>query len=122
MKKWPLVYWIVAAAILVLFGSILSIIFVHYKAAKVTTHYAIWTVILVLFFYIKSRGCAYVHIHHYTIMMILLSYTCYQDVFTTFISGFFNGIMIEGASFWGYDPIFIKADPKENDERSKKLR
>ena len=54
-----------------------------------------------------SKGCVEVHIHHYTLMMIILSFICYQDAFATFISGTLNGVMIEGASHYGYDPIFI---------------
>jgi len=38
--------------------------------------------------------------------MIVLSFTGYQSAFVTAVCGIFNGIMIEGASFWGYDPVF----------------
>ena len=46
------------------------------------------------------------HVHHYTVAMIVLSITGYQHVFVTVIHGLFNGIMIEGASRWGYDPVW----------------
>jgi hypothetical protein len=43
-------------------------------------------------------------------MMIILSFLSYQDVFITFVSGYFNGVMIEGASNYGYDPIFERGE------------
>ena len=57
-----------------------------------------------------GRGCKNIHLHHYTLMMIILSFLCYQDVFTTFISGYFNGVMMEGAANYGYDPIFERGE------------
>jgi len=117
MKKWPAIYWAVAVAILALFISILCVISVHYKAANVQSYYIIWAILLSSWFYYKSRGCKEVHIHHYVIMMVLLSFTCYQDVFTTIISALFNGIMIEGASMYGYDPIFVHTHPREGSQQ-----
>lgn len=38
--------------------------------------------------------------------MIVISFTGYQSAFITAVCGIWNGIMIEGASFFGYDPIF----------------
>ena len=118
MKNWPAVLWVVFAAIVVLFASILSIMFLHYRAAHVLTHYGIWAIIFKSWFFYMSRGCLEVHIHHYTLMMIILSFVCYQDAFTTLLSGILNGVMIEGASMYGYDPIFIHFHPCENDRRS----
>jgi inosine/xanthosine triphosphate pyrophosphatase family protein len=46
-------------------------------------------------------------------MMIILSFLSYQDVFTTLISGYLNGVMIEGAANFGYDPIFVRGEKLE---------
>jgi len=43
-------------------------------------------------------------------MMIILSFLSYQDAFTTLLSGYFNGVMIEGASNYGYDVIFERGE------------
>ena len=83
---------------------------IHYKAAHVLTQYEIWNVALPYEFYYMGRGCKNIHLHHYTLMMIILSLLSYQDAFTTLLSGYFNGVMIEGAANYGYDPIFERGD------------
>ena len=44
--------------------------------------------------------------------MIVLSFCAYQDTFATVVCGIFNGIMIEGGSFYGWDPVFVHYPPK----------
>jgi hypothetical protein len=106
MKDWPAALWAVFLSMIALIGAFLVILINHYRQANVVREYAIWGVLLFAYFYIRSRSCDEVHIHHYTLSMIVLSFTGYQSAFVTAICGIFNGIMIEGASFWGYDPVF----------------
>ena len=103
-----------------LIGAFLVILTNHYRQANALREYAIWGVLLFAYFYIRSRSCDEVHIHHYTLSMIVLSFTGYQSAFVTAICGIFNGIMIEGASFWGYDPVFQhNKHPKPNPHKLK---
>jgi len=60
-----------------------------------------------VYFKYNAKRADDVHIHHYTVAWIVLSFTCYQNVFATVVSGIFNGVMIEGGSFYGWDPIFV---------------
>ena len=109
MKNWPPILWVVFVALIIFIISICTIMYVHYKAAHILSLYGIWGILLSLWFYYMSRGCVEIHIHHYALMMILLSFICWQDVFTTLLCGIFNGIMIEGVSMYGFGPIFINS-------------
>jgi hypothetical protein len=106
MKTWPIALWAVFLSMIAVIAAFLVIMTSHYRQANALREYAIWGVLLFAYFYVRSRFCDEVHIHHYTLMMILLSFTGYQSAFVTAVCGVFNGIMIEGASFWGYDPVF----------------
>ena len=55
------------------------------------------------------------HIHHYVLSLIVLSFLGYQSVFLTVVHGAFNGIFIEGASHWGLDPIWIYPSDTSNE-------
>ena len=121
MKNWPLIFWEVFISMLILIACIFLALFSYYKHAHVLKEYAIWSICLISFFYYMSRGCKDVHIHHYTVAMILLSFSAYQNVFVTAIAGVVNGIMIEGGSFWGYDPIFLHEDSEDKIKALKAL-
>jgi len=110
MKTWPAILWAVFVALIVGALALVAVMFVHYRAAHVLPQYAIWLIALPSWFYYKSRGCKNVHLHHYSLMMIILSFLSYQDAFTTLLSGYFNGVMIEGAANYGYDVIFEKGE------------
>jgi len=107
MKTWPPILWavfcVLIAAILLLV-SILVRVYVEYHILK---DYFYLIAVIAAWFYYKSQGAKNIHVHHYTLMMGLQALCCYQDIFITVLSGVFNGIMIEGASRWGYDPIFV---------------
>ncbi len=47
-----------------------------------------------------------IHIHHYTVGMLFVVLLGYQSLVVTILHGFVNGVMIEGASRWGYDPVW----------------
>ena len=77
MKNWPPILWAVFGVLVIVVISICTIMFIYYKSAHVLTEYGIWGVLLPAWFYYMSRGCVEVHIHHYTLMMILLSFVCW---------------------------------------------
>lgn len=54
------------------------------------------------------RKCFYLHFHHYTWAMCMILFLGIQRPFMSFLCGWINGVMIEGGSRWGYDPIWIR--------------
>jgi len=104
----------VLVTVIVLIVSILTSLFHDYEKAEKLKEYGIMAFLIVVFFVYNSRKADDVHIHHYTIAMIVLAFTGYQNAFATVVSGFFNGMMIEGGSFYGWDPVFLhyKHKPK----------
>jgi len=86
-------------------------IVVYSMGSKYIGWYILWFVIIALFFVIVTlalRKTHHLHIHHYTIGMVLILLIGYQSVPAALIMGFCNGMMIEGGSRWGYDPVWIK--------------
>lgn len=77
MKDWSIALWAVFLSMITLIGAFLVILFSHYRSANVLREYAIWGVLLFSYFYVRSRFCDEVHIHHYTLSMIVLSFTGY---------------------------------------------
>jgi len=77
MKTWPAALWAVFLSAVALIAAFLVILVGHYRQASVLRGYAIWGVLLFAYFYIRSRFCDHVHIHHYTLSMIVLSFTGY---------------------------------------------
>lgn len=48
--------------------------------------------------------------------MVLQTLLGVQEPFMTFVCAYWNGVMIEGASRWGYDPIWKIPPPEEPKE------
>ena len=46
------------------------------------------------------------HLHHYTIAIILQTFLCNQELVTTALHAYANGVFIEGGASWGYDPTW----------------
>lgn len=46
------------------------------------------------------------HVHHWTISLILCCYLCHQNYIVLALHGLLNGIMIEGIARWGLDPVW----------------
>ena len=47
------------------------------------------------------------HIHHYNVGLIVMSFIGYQSPFSTIIHGVFNGIFIEGVTRYNYGQIWV---------------
>lgn len=112
MKNWPPVLWAVFFALIGFLGSFVTILIRLYSEIGILKYYLAWGVALGGFFYYKSKNATDTHIHHYVLAMIVLSFTCYQSQFISLVHGVFNGIMIEGGSRWGYDPIWTYGPKK----------
>ena len=46
------------------------------------------------------------HIHHYFIGLFVVLFVGYQSYYVAALSGIFTGIMIEGASRWGFSTLW----------------
>lgn len=106
MKTWPPVLWGVFFALIAILTTLVIVIVKEYAQLHIIKWYGLWASCIGVWFYLKQRKATDVHIHHYCIGMLVLAFMCYQDVFITIVCGIFNGIMMEGGSRWGWDPIF----------------
>jgi len=107
MKNWPPILWAVFCALVAGVILLVYILVNAYSVNGVLKGYGVLEGVIFSWLYYKSRGAINIHVHHYTLMMVLQSLCCYQSIFITVLAGAFNGIMIEGASRWGYDPVFV---------------
>mmetsp|Transcript_5615 Transcript_5615/g.9675 ORF Transcript_5615/g.9675 Transcript_5615/m.9675 type:complete len:123 (-) Transcript_5615:158-526(-) len=106
MKTWPLILWVIFFALVAFIVAYVWVLVQMYIGAGVLWLYGIWTVLLGAYIGFRSYTAKDIHIHHYTLMMILISYTCFQSKFLTITQGVFHGIMMEGVSRWGVDPVW----------------
>ena len=106
MKQFPWYLWLIFVLLIVSVVSFLVFAFIGYARAGVIWYYV--GVVILLPIYIIVITCLFsntrdLHIHHYSIGMVILCFFGYQSWWVSFISGLSNGIMIEGGSRWGYD-------------------
>ena len=47
------------------------------------------------------------HFHHYWVGYCVVLFIGYQTIYSAALAGFFMGIMVEGASHYGFDPIWV---------------
>ena len=113
MKHWPLILWVIFFGLILILGTLLKVVLTFYVGIGILKYYVIVLVAFFTWFLLKARHYKDVHIHHYCIGMFMVSTLCHQDAFITFAVGIFNGIMIEGSSRWGLDPVFSN-DPSES--------
>jgi len=109
MKNWPWYLWAVfACLVLFLFGSLSYLFYLYWTVGFFTIYVGLVALAIFSFIGITKyfAGTKELHIHHYVLGMFVLTFTCYQNFFVTVLNGVFAGIMIEGGSRWGYDPIW----------------
>lgn len=115
MKTWPAVLWVLFFVLIAAFCGLISFIGYYYIKFQLEWFYIGYGVCLVSYFLIRGIGTA--HIHHYVIAMIVISIIGYQTPFLTIIQGIFSGVMIEGSSRWGLDPIWGDNKAEEQEPR-----
>jgi hypothetical protein len=116
MKEWPKVLWIAFIMLVVVGLAIMAYMIAMYVKAGVFVGYLIFGLLIVAFFVVKTyllRNTHKIHVHHYTVGMVIIALIGYQSVIAGLIQGFCNGMMIEGGGRWGYDDIWIKKQPEE---------
>ena len=113
MKNWPWWMWVIFCGLILLILSIFSYLFYLYHTVGFLMIYLGLLVVTIGSFALITyclRQNYNLHIHHYVLGMIMITFSCYQNTFVTILHAIFNGIMIEGGSRWGYDPIWEKKD------------
>jgi hypothetical protein len=116
MKQWPVSLWILLIGLVLLLLGIFTYMLIVYYMCGFLWWYIIFFVVIALGFILPTvilRKSHHIHVHHYTIGMVLISLIGYQSIPAALIHGFCNGMMIEGGCRWGYDPIWIRHKPAE---------
>ena len=109
MQQWGKVCWSVFIFVIAFIVFLLSLLYEGFVAVGILKYYAIWLVVVIALFAANTyrlSGEAAFHLHHYTLAMILQVLLSQQSMVITIIQGFFAGVMVEGGSRWGYDPIW----------------
>ena len=55
--------------------------------------------------------------HHYTFALMCLPMVWFPHWWPVMLNGFANGVLVEGAARWGYDPVWIKIDQPEEAQK-----
>ena len=106
MKHWPAILWVVFCGLVVLIATLAVVIFKVYTASNCLWIYAIWAVLLLGFITFKKYTSKDMHVHHYVLTGFIITFIGYQSDFLAIVHGVVNGIMTEGVSRWGVDPIW----------------
>ena len=114
IRQWRPQLWVVA---LILLAAVLGVlgydIYCWYEIDLIWVFFAILGVEILLFVCVTVclRKTRFLHFHHYTVAMCCIPFLGIQRPFLNILCGFVNGVMVEGGSRWGYDPIWIKKKP-----------
>jgi len=113
--------WAILLLMASVIGSVLYFDFTGLKTSHVVVRYVIWAVVLVGFIVLNTKRLSpgrNLHIHHYFLAFMMLTFICYQNEVLTICHGFAMGMFIEGGCRWGYDPIWTLAGTEgEIDDR-----
>ena len=77
MKNWPPVLWVVFFGLIAFLAAYFKVLVSLYVQIKYAKYYVLWGVVLFGYIIYRSRRASDTHIHHYFLMMIVLSFTCY---------------------------------------------
>ena len=106
MKHWPAILWVIFFAMIGVFAFLINILAHKYLEFKLAFGYIGWVGLVGLWLYWKSIGASDIHIHHYCVSAFMITLIGYQSVLLSFVQAIMCGVMVEGASRWGYDRIF----------------
>ena len=109
MSDWPFILWVIFVAACCLIGYMIAELFIAYYKAGIVARYTVFLCLIITSFcaYTFILGPSYeVHVHHYCWSGLFLCMMGHPSTIVTVLHGVFNGIMIEGASRWGFDPIW----------------
>lgn len=122
MSQWGKGMWELFAVVLILICSTVYVTFHAYYAIGILKWYICWAIFLLGFIVLKTKlqsKTHTLHIHHYFWASIIVSFLCYQSIFVTLASAFFNAVVLEGGAHWGFDPVWIPKNNTKNYMQSK---
>ena len=110
MKTWPLTLWLIFLGLVLLFVTIAAyVLFLYYTIGYLSAYLTLLSTFVSVFsgliYWYNLFGYT-LHIHHWFLGAFMQVFMCYQNGFVTAVQAIFAGIMTEGASRWGYDPLF----------------
>ena len=108
MKTWGRGMWLLFAGEVVLVVSILYILGHAYIEVGILKYYAVWGSALVSYFAWNThrRQPCELHIHHYVVALVLMSFNSYQSPYASAVHAFCHGFFVEGGCRWGFDAIW----------------
>ena len=110
IADWGKGMWMLALSLLLLIAAILFVICSSYIRLGIFEYYILYAVFLFSVMVWNTQRNAkkgrYVHIHHYTLGLILMSFISIQSPFASVVHAFLHGMFIEGGCRWGFDPIW----------------
>ena len=117
--------WALLIAILFLIVSILFILAHAYVKIGILKYYLMYGVALFTFMVWNTRRNKKfgkeLHIHHYDLALILMSFNSYQSPYASIVHAFCHGFFIEGGARWGFDATWTYGDDDLSQKRRKKI-
>ena len=74
--------------------------------------YGVVLALYLVYFYVRAKCSKDVHVHHYLVGLWIMLTCSYQHPVCTISVAFCNGMFLDGAIRWGFDPVFEMAKPK----------
>ena len=111
--------WAVLLLMASVVGAVLYFDIQGLETSHVIIRYAIWSAILVGFIVWNTKRLSpdrALHIHHYCLAWMMLTFICYQSEVLTVCHGWAMGVFIEGGCRWGFDAIWEPVSPEDPDE------
>ena len=116
LSQMGLLGWVVLAMMAGVCGGVLYFSAKGLADSDCLLRYIAWAAILVGFIVWNTKRLSpgrSLHIHHYFLAWMMLTFICYQSEFLTMMHGFAMGVFIEGGCRWGFDPIWTANEPEE---------
>lgn len=125
MKTWGKGMWVIFFFEMILAASVLFILSHVYIEVGIFKYYVIWGSALVSFMVWnthrnKEEGRE-LHVHHYVVALILMSFNSFQSPYASCVHAFCHGFFIEGGCRWGFDQIWEFSDDSVVLQRKKIL-
>ena len=109
MLTWSFTLWAIFISLVVLIGyGSAELIITYYRAGILGRILVFWGFVTVGFLgYTFCLGPEYdVHVHHWLWSGLFVCSLGHPSPIVTVLHGICNGILIEGASRWGFDPVW----------------
>jgi len=116
--------WALLIFVLLLIVSGLFILAYAYVKIGILKYYLMYGMALFTFIVWNTRRNKKfgkeLHIHHYDLALILMSFDSYQSPYASIVHAFCHGFFIEGGARWGFDPAW-ENDNALSQKRRKKI-